>query len=140
MYINVDILSSTFQEDKTVKSSVFNWIFVLISLPLTMTLDSFKTSVFNFLISMNIHKNQLAQTFTFIKEIQALIQMGVDWSFIHFSLHSFVHSFFKGILLNWDVYFLKALQFFFPKSGIFPTMKTSPYRKIILDRKYKVSF
>lgn len=136
----MDLLSSTFQEDKIVKISVFNWIFVLISLPLTMTLDNFKTSVFNFLISMNIHKNQLAQTFTFIKEIQALIQLGVDWSLIHFSLHSFVHSFFKGILLHWDIYFLKALQFSFLKSGIFPKMKTASYRKIILGRKFKVSF
>ena len=88
------ILFSTFQEDETGKGSLFNGIFVSISLLLRPWTVS--KNVFNFLISINVNENQLAKTLTFLKEIKALVWVGFGWGFIHLSLHSILHASFRN--------------------------------------------
>lgn len=52
-------------------------------------------NIFHFLISLNVKKNQLAKTFTSLKEIKAPVWVGVGCSFIHLSLRSIFHALFR---------------------------------------------
>lgn len=58
--------------------------------------NSVTADIFNFLMSINVNKNQLAKTFSFREEIQALVWVGVSWGFIHLSPHAFVCALFRN--------------------------------------------
>lgn len=99
-YGNPYILFSTFQEDKTLKGSLFNGTFISLSLLLTKILGNFKTRFcfffFNFCISVNVCKTQLVKTSTFIKEMKALIWVGVSWIFMYLSFQACLHALFRN--------------------------------------------